>query len=246
MRKSNKLGRLPLQIAKELRADIESGIYANGDLFPSEMTLKGYYGVSRETIRSALAILQEENRIIRRQGSGTVVHSNVHHKMLSSIVDFHREAASLGRRPSSKLISLSSRKSRIRERILFDIPPHEEVVELCRLRSMDDVPVLLQTSSHPKDLFVGVMPKDLEDCSLYEFLRKKKGIFVRDADHVLEPFSVGPEQASLLQIPPGAAVILSHRITRDIHGRTIEIAENLVRGDQFKYSFRLRVDEAED
>lgn len=243
MHKNKKLGLLHLQMAKELRADITSGIYANGDPFPSEMTLKAYYGVSRETIRAALALLQEEGLILRKRGSGTVVRSNVHRKMLSHIVDFHREAAMLGRKPSSRVISISSRKSRIRERILFDIPPGEEVVELRRLRSMDEVPVLLQTSSHPKDLFLGLMPEDLQDRSLYEFLRKEKGIFVRDADHVLEPLSAGPEEASLLQIPPGSAVILSHRITRDIHGRTIEIAENLVRGDYIKYSFRLRMDD---
>jgi len=238
-----RLGLLHRQIAQELKNDIESGIYANGDPFPSEKTLQDYFGVSRVTIRSALALLQEEGLIERRRGSGTVVHSKAHHKVLGRIVDFHKEAEIMGRTPSSRVLSMRARKSRIRERIVFDIPPGEAVVELRRLRLLDDVPVVLQTSSHPRDILRGVTEADLRDCSLYEFLRREKGIVVRDAEQVIEPFSIPEEEAELLEIPAGTAVILAHRLTRDKNGRALELATNLIRGDYYKYTFRLRADE---
>jgi GntR family transcriptional regulator len=243
--RGKRFGLLHRQIAQELRCDIEAGTYADGDPFPSETALVDHYGVSRVTIRSALKLLQQEGLIERLQGSGTVVHSKVHRKMLASIVDFHREALMLGRKPSSRVLSISHRKSRIRERILFDISPDEEVIELRRLRFLDDVPVLLQTSSHPKDVLRGVKASDLQDCSLYELLKRKKGIVVREAQHVLEPFSIGPEEAALLQVPAGTAVMKAHRTSRDAHGRTLEIAENLIRGDYYKYSFSLKAGEVE-
>jgi GntR family transcriptional regulator len=241
--RGKRLGLLHRQIAQELKSDIQAGIYADGDPFPSETSLVARYGVSRVTIRSALSLLQEEGLIQRIQGSGTVVHSHVHHKLLARIVNFHREAIMMGRTPSSRVLSISRRKSRIRERILFDIPSGEEVIELRRLRFLDGVPVVLQTSSHPKDVLHGVKKADLRDCSLYEFLRRRKGIVVRDAKHMLEPFSVGPEEAKLLQIPPGTAVMKAHRTSRDTSGRTLEIAENLIRGDYYKYSFSLQANE---
>jgi GntR family transcriptional regulator len=243
--RGRRLGLLHRQIAQELKSDIEVGTYADGDPFPSETALVDHYGVSRVTIRSALSLLQEEGLIERIRGSGTVVHSTVHHKMLASIVDFHREAVMMGRKPSSRVLSISCRRSRIRERILFDLAPEEEVIELRRLRFLDGVPVLLQTSSHPKEVLRGVKASDLRDCSLYEFLKRKKGIVIRDAQHMLEPFAIGPEEAALLNIPPGTAVIKAHRTSRDSLGRTLEIAENLIRGDYYKYSFSLKAGEVD-
>jgi GntR family transcriptional regulator len=241
--KNKRLGLLHIQIAKELKSDIESGIFANGDPFPSEMTLKAYYGVSRVTIRSALAMLQKEGLIERRKGSGTVVHSRAHHKILRRIVDFHSEAKMIGRKPSSHVLSIGPRKSRIRERILFDIAPNEVVIELRRLRCLDSVPVVLQISSHPEHILGGMTKSDLKDCSLYEFLRIKKGIVVQDAEQIIEPFSIDSEEARLLEIPQGTAVIRAYRTTRDTSGQVLELAENLIRGDYIKYTFRLSADE---
>lgn len=241
--KNRRLGLLHLQIAKELRAEIDSGIYANGDPFPSETTLKAYYGVSRETIRSALGILQKEGLIERRRGSGTKVHSQAHHKILGRIVDFHSEAKMIGRKPSSRVLSIGPRKSRIRERILFDIAQNEKVIELRRLRYLDGVPVVLQISSHPSNILEGITKFDLTDCSLYEFLRIKKGILVQDAEQLIEPYSIELEEAQLLEVSPGTAVMRAHRTTRDASGQVLELAENLIRGDYIKYTFRLRADE---
>lgn len=243
---SKRLGPLSRQIAGELRSDIVSGVYSDGSSFPSENVLSAYYGVSRVTVRSALAFLQEEELIERKRGSGTVVRNRVHHKMLQTIMDFHREAAMLGQKPSTRVLSITFRKSRIRERILFDIPGEGMVAELRRLRLLDDIPVVLQMSSHPANLLRGVTEDDLKDRSLYDFLAKNKGITVRDADHVLEPVSVGPEEADLLDIVPGTAVIRARRTTRDEKGLAIELAENLIRGDRYKYHFRLDADGVRD
>ena len=239
-------GLLHQRIAQELQADIESGVYADGDPFPSELSLVEHYGVSRVTVRSALALLEEEGLIRRRRGSGTVVHSKVYHKVLRNIVDFHHEAEMIGRTPSSRVLFLGPRESRIRERLAFNIPPGEPVMELKRLRLLDGAPVALQTSSHPRELLEGVEPADLEDRSLYVFLKQERGVVIREAEQVIEPVNIGPREAELLEIPSGTAVILAHRITREASGRSLELAENLIRGDYIKYTFRLRAMEVVD
>ena len=238
-------GPLHLQIVRELRSDIESGLYADGQPFPSESTLQSYYGVSRVTVRSALALLQKDGLIERKQGSGTLVRSKVHFKMLRRILDFHHEAELMGCTPGSRIISIKTIPSRFRERIAFDLPPGGEVVELRRIRLLDGVPVALQTSTHPLELLQGVTPAQLQDHSLYSYLRNRKGVVIRDAEQVLEPYSIKPREAALLEIPAGTAVMLAHRTTRDDRGRVLELAENLVRGDYFKYSFQMRMDGVE-
>lgn len=60
-------------ITAELRRQIEAGVYPPGSMLPVELTLCDKFGVSRQTIRQALALLADEGYIQRRQGSGSRV-----------------------------------------------------------------------------------------------------------------------------------------------------------------------------
>ena len=55
------------------RTLITSGVIKNGDKFPSENILQKKFGYSRQTVRTALAQLEEEGLISRVKGSGTYV-----------------------------------------------------------------------------------------------------------------------------------------------------------------------------
>lgn len=64
------------QVADRLRRAILDGTYAPGTRLPTERALCQEQDVSRITIRQALALLEDERLIIRRQGSGTYVRQN--------------------------------------------------------------------------------------------------------------------------------------------------------------------------
>ena len=59
------------RIAQELELNIRSGQFR--DRLPTEAQLCARYGCSRQTIRSALALLEHQGMILRRQGSGAYV-----------------------------------------------------------------------------------------------------------------------------------------------------------------------------
>lgn len=61
------------QIAMELAAEIESGTYSEGDLFPTRTELAERFGVTRTTINRAVDILVEKKLITARRGAGSVV-----------------------------------------------------------------------------------------------------------------------------------------------------------------------------
>jgi GntR family transcriptional regulator of arabinose operon len=61
------------RLADKLRADILSGVYAPGEKIPSENEIAQSQGLSRQTVRQALSLLEREGRISRRQGSGSIV-----------------------------------------------------------------------------------------------------------------------------------------------------------------------------
>ncbi len=56
-----------------LYSEIVNGLYKDGSQIPSESVLTEKYGVSRHTLRLALAILHEDGLIQKRQGKGTLV-----------------------------------------------------------------------------------------------------------------------------------------------------------------------------
>lgn len=56
-----------------LYSDIMNDLYPQGHILPSESALAEKYNVSRNTVRQALAVLNEDGLIIKSQGKGTIV-----------------------------------------------------------------------------------------------------------------------------------------------------------------------------
>lgn len=62
-----------VEVYNSLYSDIMNNVYLEGDHLPSEHTLAEKYGVSRNTLRQALAILCEDGLVLRSQGKGTII-----------------------------------------------------------------------------------------------------------------------------------------------------------------------------
>ncbi|BBZ70470.1 GntR family transcriptional regulator [Mycobacterium paraseoulense] len=59
------------QVARDLRAQITSGRYSNGEQLPTESELSQSYGLSRQTVRHAFSELVAEGLVYRVPGRGT-------------------------------------------------------------------------------------------------------------------------------------------------------------------------------
>lgn len=66
---------LQASVRKQICEYIDNANIAKGMRLPSEVKLAEMFGVSRATVRSVLADLANEGRIIRRHGSGTFVNA---------------------------------------------------------------------------------------------------------------------------------------------------------------------------
>lgn len=66
---------LYVDLAKRLTDEIIGRRYAVGSLLPTEVAMAQQYGVSRQTVRAALNILQERGYISRKKSVGTRVES---------------------------------------------------------------------------------------------------------------------------------------------------------------------------
>jgi GntR family transcriptional regulator len=62
-----------VQLAELLRRRMDDGTYRRGRRIPSEITLVQGTGFARDTVRKAIAVLIEENRLYIVRGLGTFV-----------------------------------------------------------------------------------------------------------------------------------------------------------------------------
>jgi GntR family transcriptional regulator len=61
------------QVATDIEADIDSGALAPDTRLPTETELADQYGVSRVTVRRAIAALRDRGKLVTVHGRGTYV-----------------------------------------------------------------------------------------------------------------------------------------------------------------------------
>ncbi|MGH3187230.1 MAG: GntR family transcriptional regulator [Streptosporangiaceae bacterium] len=59
------------QVAADIEADIDSGAIAPDTRLPAELELAEQYGVSRVTVRRAIALLRDRGKVVTVHGRGT-------------------------------------------------------------------------------------------------------------------------------------------------------------------------------
>lgn len=83
------VGNVPayIEVYNSLYSDITNNVYLEGEQLPGENTLSEKYGVSRNTLRQALAILCEDGLVIKSQGKGTVIANRGDSKLNEQIIN---------------------------------------------------------------------------------------------------------------------------------------------------------------
>ena len=64
---------VPVQVAADIEADIDSGALEPDTRLPSETELATQYGVARVSIRRAIELLRERGKVLTFHGRGTYV-----------------------------------------------------------------------------------------------------------------------------------------------------------------------------
>ena len=236
---------LPLwvQLRDALLREIREGDLQPGARFPSESAIRTRFGVSRATVRQALAELESGGVIRKVQGLGSFVAvPKIRHRPL--LTSFSELAESQGFTPSHRLLASS----------VVGAPP-DAAAELgldegtpCRfLRRLflaDGEAVGLAETWLPVDaLGAGddlLRADRLGDGSLYRALRSEAiGL---DLDHAVETISPGvadPASAELLECEPGTPVLLVRRLTCTPTGRAVESTRLVLVADRYEYRVEL-------
>jgi GntR family transcriptional regulator len=226
---------LYVQIADSLLDRIESGRLLPGDRLPPERELSDGLGVNRLTLRRALRVLESQGLLIRRQGSGTYVADPKIERQAGRLISFTRGMEKSGFSPGARVVRLDERPVEASLAAVLHLPMHAPVYDLLRLRLLNDIPAMLEHYVMSVRRFPELARFDLEHRSMYEVMETEYGVSIRRAKQSLEPVVASEFEADLLDVSPGAPLMMERRLAYDRDDQPVEHGRDLYRGDRFRF-----------
>lgn len=228
------------QLYRHIAAIIASGDLPPETQLPPERELADLARVSRVTVRKAVAQMVDEGVLEQRRGAGTFVRRprpKMEHS-LSSLLSFTDYMRQRGKAPTSRILRRGVFLPNPDEQVALGLSGVDRVTRLDRLRSSDGMPMALELSSLPND----VLPDPaLVDSSLYDVLRATGTAPTRGMQRI-KAVNLGAEEARLLNLTEGAAVLRIDRTGYLPSGRPIEFTRGLYRSDIYDFIAELRLE----
>ncbi len=220
-------------IAEELRREIGEGRFAKAQRLPGERELAEGFGVSRATLRRAVAVLVEDGLLVQRHGAGAFVRraSPMVDQPFSRLVGFSEQMRLRGFNPSSRNLDVGVFLPSPEEMTSLGVGPQESVVRLSRLRLADDVPMAIEHTATPARFLPAL---DRIGASLYDALAAAGHPPTRGLQR-LRAVLLTDEDAALLGVPPGSPVLYIQRIAYLADGRGVEFTRSYYRSDTYEF-----------
>lgn len=216
------------QVTSTLHERISDGVYAPGKRLPSESELADEMGVSRGTVRSALATLATAGFIDRRQGDGTYVRNvkSPENPLMYAIWEFSHLIEASGRRPSIRAVSIDKRPATEKEATALGIRLNEDVVSVVRLFYADEQPIIFSTNTSPTTLFVQEIEQLDATCGIHGFLKRFCNQEVGRIDTDISATIANEQVRDALSLGPNTPVLRLEQIFRDIDRHPLVFAIN--------------------
>ena len=234
--------RLPLyrQIEDAVRDGIRSGALRPGTQIAPEPELMAQYGVSRATVRQALAGLIADGQLEIRRGLGTYVTAPRFEHTIGGFYSFSREIERHGLQPATRVLDLHVEPCADVVAEALGVEAGTPVVALRRLRLAGRDPLVVETSHLPAARFPGLETIDFAAVRLYDTLLNHYGCRPTRARETFEPILLTADEAALLDQVRGEPALRVERIAFDQDDIPIEFCRSTVRGDRYRYSVELR------
>jgi DNA-binding GntR family transcriptional regulator len=228
------------QLAELLEEEIVSSRWVPGTRVPSENELGARYGLSRTTIRQALARLEQEGLVSREKGRGTFVSDSRPRSWLIQSTEgfFHDEFVRAGRAVTSRILRLERVELPRWASDQLALEPGSEGMVVERVRSVDGLVALYVINCLPAfaaEAVVGLQP----DESLYQRLAEAGAISVVGGSRSLQAATAGPKLAKLLEVDRSAALAYIESVTWDENDRPVDCYRAWLRTDRMRLDIQV-------
>jgi GntR family transcriptional regulator len=224
------------QIAEQVRRLIKENNLKPGQTFYSEAALARQLRVSKMPVRQAFHKLRAEGLLVTQRGKTPVIGGGTLPWNFKELHGFSEEMRRRGLVPAAKLLSFEVQHPDPDTASALSVHPSELVYRMKRLRFVDQEPVAVVTSYLPERIFQGLDKQDLEGQSLYYIFEQIYGRALLRSEQIIGAVNAGHEEAQILQIRVGAALLVIRETAFDVQETPLEYAVSLLRGDRYTAS----------
>ena len=215
-----------VQVREYVRT-LVSGL-APGAPAPSERELVHRFGVARMTVRQAMDALVVEGLLERIPGRGTFVAQP--RRAASRLASFTQEMKRRGLSPESQTLIARREQAGPGVARALSITEGDAVIHWRRLRRADGSPMCLEDAYLNEVMIPGFLQSGMPTSLYEEFARR--GLLPTWAEDSITSDVASPEEATLLEVEPGTAVLRHSR--RALSGdAVIEVSRSVYRSDRF-------------
>ncbi len=229
------------QLSDILKKEIADGLYSSC-LLPSERILCDEYKVSRATVRQAIQILKEEGLIEKVRGIGTRVIS--FDKVEQDLLGYHNfdlQMSKKGYQASVYVLEFEEIRGPGRIHSLLKISNSSIVLNVVRLRLIENEPLFIEKIYLPGSQFPGIQRKDFESTNIFlKVLEKDYKIKLGDTTVYIEPVILHETECRLLEVQSKPAPgLLFERISCTEKGKPVSVTQRVFRGDRCRHILKI-------
>jgi GntR family transcriptional regulator/GntR family frlABCD operon transcriptional regulator len=195
------------EVYEQLRKHIENGVYAPGDLLPSENELCAVNQVTRPTVRRALDMLANEGYIRKHQGLGSVVQNP---PKGIGILSFSGTTSAIGKENLKTSAIVKPHARPWPEEFVFDLSDLEResgCIYFERIRYVNDAPVFYDLSYLPNINLPRFTARNLNNLSLFELLREQYRIEIKGGMQYIEAITATESCQQHLGVAPERPIL---------------------------------------
>ena len=229
-------GTMPLYLCfnESVRQAMESGILQDGDFLPSERQFTEALGISRITVRKALAKLEQDGHIGRSRGYGTFIKKAVDARLsysLAGVKGFSREVMLQGRKPDTLWISRDQIPASALIASKLAITEGTPVYMLKRIHYIDTRPMSVAVS-----YVIMAAIGDVQDIgvSLYDYF-SRNNIELGALQSRVNAAMSDAETLQSLQLTEPMPLLIIKQTLFDGQNRPIEYSESFCRSDMYEF-----------
>ena len=231
-------GAMPLYLRfnASMRQAIEQGLLNAGDFLPSERLFTERLGISRITVRKALACLEQDGIIGRSRGYGTFIRAQrPAPKLRYSLADvrgFSREVMQQGRRPDTQWLSRERVPASAELAEKLQLAAETQIYQLKRIHFLDRQPMSVAVSYVVAAAIANV---DEIGISLYDYFRRNN-VEMGSLRSQVSAAMADDDIRRALQLSEPMPLLIVRQTMFDHRKKPIEYSESFCHSDMYEFT----------
>lgn len=223
-----------LIVIEQIREKINNGELEPGEQLPSETALAKALGVSRNTLREALRILEEENIVIRKHGIGTFVNRvPVFQGGIEELFSITELIEREGKIPGTEILFTGYVEPHRDDVEELELEEDEQVFLVKRVRTADEVPLVYCIDKVPDSILH--KGYKLREESIFNSLRDA-GIVINHAESKINTIAYHDEISKIMNCDQHTPLLVLRQVHFDESNRPVLYSINYFRSDQITFN----------